>query len=85
MKKYLSEDEPYIMDEVNLFHYVSNEASELAFKRAKLNPFFKRMREIQSQRNHLYTTQTLFANKRIKPTYRGQPYSGSYFITAERQ
>ena len=62
---YLLEERPYIRDEVDLFPYVSNEASELAFKRAKLNPFFKRMRELQSQRNCLYTTQTLFANTLI--------------------
>lgn len=62
---YLLEDRPYIRDEVDLFPYVTNAASELAFKRAKLNPFFKRMREIQSQKDYLYTTQTLFANTLI--------------------
>ena len=62
---YLLEERPYIRDDIDLFPYVSNTASERAFKRAKLNPFFKRMREIQSQRNHLYTSQTLFANTLI--------------------
>ena len=60
--KYLLEEMPYLEDELDLFPYVSNAASDIAFKRAKLNPFFKRMWEIQSKRNYLYTSQTLFAN-----------------------
>ena len=60
--KYLLEERPYLEDELDLFPYVADAASDIAFKRAKLNPFFKRMREIQSKRNYLYTSQTLFAN-----------------------
>ena len=77
---YLLEDRPYIRDEVDLFPYVSNAASELAFKRAKLNPFFKRMGEIQSQRNYLYTTQTLFANTLICLNNLGQLTREAYSI-----
>lgn len=77
---YLLEDRPYIRDDVDIFPYVTNAASELSFKRAKLNPFFKRMREIQSQRNHLYTTQTLFANTLICLNNLGQLTREEYAI-----
>ena len=80
MKKYLSEDEPYITDEVDLYPYVSNAANEISLKRMKLNPFFKRMREIQSQRNHVYTTQTLFANTLICLNNLGQLTREAYSI-----